>query len=956
MKRKTYALLTTALTGVMMSGVALAQDAAPATAPSADTAQEVIVVGVRKSLQKSLSVKRRASAHIDVITAEDVSKFPDVNVAESLSRLPGITVDRSGGGEGEKIAINGIDSRLINVSLNGNPLATADAGANDHDNGRSFNFANLAPELIGNVEVYKTTEARLEEGGVGGSVIVNSRRPLSLPINTFTVTYSYNINERNKEKDPRYSVFYSTKDDSGRFGFLVSYDYNKSVLGSGSIVAGYQNVCNAANWGGPTGGDKACDNNGNFTNAAALPTVTNGPALNKNMLVPTYMALSSGLETRERKTYQMALQFKPSDDLEFNLTGTGIQSDFSSYSQTFETDLSVNWNETNPYYTRYQTAGGGHNVGDVIKAANGNNLYQTKMTSVTTNESGVTGGSGNFAVRMDEYYKRSHLDTSSYNLQGRWTPGLWTIEGNIGTTKATGGSNPEYYLSFYGTDSGTWSMSPDGASLNLSKPATDPTLFATRKKGDQAGFVKTAVTTDTIDYGKFDFKREVEWGPVNEILFGYRYQKHSNVNRPHFYNTVFDVTGTMADFETYQSDPGLVAGLGASGDLLTYVAMTQQAVIDYSVANKNPGNASGDYRDAGNFWDTRETTNAAYVQANFRSGKWHGDVGVRYAKTENEQTYRSTMDYYPWDEEMIKLDKSYDDILPSFNAAYDLSDNMMIRFSAGKVMSRPTFADMSGQVEYSLDRYSTVGTSGGTQVFGGTGGNPDLKPYRATNYSASYEWYFAPNSLFNVDLTYKDVESYIVKKYTFVDVTLPASALNYCLGTVGRVCNRTERMLIYAPFNGSNAKIPGISVGYQGDLWWGFGIQANATFLDQQYGAYTDAYNTGSGKLPMPYLSRWSYTISPYYEKGPIQARVSYTYRSKYNTSIGSDLTPPTYVDGWGQLDASASYNINDQLSLNMSAQNIIDDLQHPYTNGGLPLGWAKYGTRITFGVTYKMH
>jgi iron complex outermembrane receptor protein len=105
----------------------------------------------------------------------------------------------------------------------------------------------------------------------------------------------------------------------------------------------------------------------------------------------------------------------------------------------------------------------------------------------------------------------------------------------------------------------------------------------------------------------------------------------------------------------------------------------------------------------------------------------------------------------------------------------------------------------------------------------------------------------------------------------------------------------------------------------------------------------------------MPYLSRWSYTVSPYYEKGPIQARNSYTYRSKYNVALGSDTVPPSYVDGWGQLDASASYNLNDNLSFNVAAQNIIDDLQHPYTNGGLPLGWAKYGTRITFGVTYKM-
>lgn len=939
MKIKSYALITTALTGVMMSGGAFAQTAAPA-APSAtaDDAQEVVVVGVRKSLQKSLTVKRRASAHIDVITAEDVGKYPDVNVAESLSRLPGVTIDRTGGGEGNRVAINGIDSRLVQVQLNGNPIATATGGANSHDTGRSFDFTNLAPELIGNVEVYKSQEARLDEGGVGGTIILNTLKPLSLPINTLRLNYSYNINQRNEEKDPRYSIIYSTKDDSGRFGVMLNYSYNKSVLGSGSISTSYQPVCGAAHWGGCTGSA--------FNSPSSLPTVSSGPALNSSMLVPQYMALSATTQQHERKSLFAAIQAKPSDDLEFNLYGINVADDDSSYNQWFETDLSVDWNETNPYYTRDAN-------GNVLHDANGNNLYQVKMNSVTTNESGVTGGSGNYAVRMDEYYKHQVINTTGLYLDGKWTPGAWTIQGSIGETKAQGGSDPEYYLSFYGFDSGTWAMTPDGASLNLDKAATDPTLFATRKKGDQAGFVKTARSLDQFDYVKFDAKREVEWGPVYEILAGVKHQKHRDVNKPHFFNTTFSATGTMADFDTFLSDPKLVSGLGTEGDLQSFVAMTQEAVAQYSIANKSDGNVkNGDYRDAGNMWDTTETVSDAYVQANFRAGKWHGDVGVRFAKTENKQVYRSTMDYYPYEEEMIPLEKGYDDVLPSFNANYDLSDNMMLRFSAAKVMSRPTFADMSGQIEYSLDRYYTGAAN--ANFFEGHGGNPDLKPYRAINYNASYEWYFAPDSLFNVDVFYRDVQSYIVQRYNFVDVTLPQNALSYCTGTVGRACNRTENMLVKSPYNGSSAKIPGFAIGYQGNIAYGFGIQANVTFLDQQYKGYTDQYNTNGGKLAMPYLSKWSYTISPYYEKGPIQARVSYTYRTKYNVSLGNDLIPPSYVDGWGQLDASASYAVNDRISVNVAAQNILDNLQHPYTTGGLPLGWSKYGTRLIFGISFK--
>ena len=161
-------------------------------------------------------------------------------------------------------------------------------------------------------------------------------------------------------------------------------------------------------------------------------------------------------------------------------------------------------------------------------------------------------------------------------------------------------------------------------------------------------------------------------------------------------------------------------------------------------------------------------------------------------------------------------------------------------------------------------------------------------------------------------------------------------------------------MLINTPFNGSNAQVRGASVGFIGNLIWGFGIQANATVLDQKYGSYTDQFNK-AGKLPLPYLSTFSYTISPYYERGPIQARVSYTWRSKYLNTVGTETDAPTYVNAWGQLDAQAAYNVTDRLAVTIAAQNILDATERPTTNGDLPLAWNRYGTRITAGVTFRM-
>jgi len=93
---------------------------------------EFVVVGYRASLEKSLVLKRESGSIIDVITAEDVGKFPDTNVAESLSHITGISVDHQFG-EGEKVSILGTDPALNRVLVNGQTIASGDWGGNPTD-------------------------------------------------------------------------------------------------------------------------------------------------------------------------------------------------------------------------------------------------------------------------------------------------------------------------------------------------------------------------------------------------------------------------------------------------------------------------------------------------------------------------------------------------------------------------------------------------------------------------------------------------------------------------------------------------------------------------------------------------------------------------------------------------------------------------------------------------------
>lgn len=138
--------------------------------------QEIVVSGYRQSIDASLDAKREADATVDIITAQDVGKFPDKNVADALQRVPGVIISRDGG-EGDKVSIRGLSSDLTLTELNGNYIASID-GSDSYEPSRSFNYTLLPSNMISRVEVFKTAEAHIDEGGVGGTVILHTRRPL----------------------------------------------------------------------------------------------------------------------------------------------------------------------------------------------------------------------------------------------------------------------------------------------------------------------------------------------------------------------------------------------------------------------------------------------------------------------------------------------------------------------------------------------------------------------------------------------------------------------------------------------------------------------------------------------------------------------------------------------------------------------------------------------------------
>src|SRR5688572_11550827 len=202
----------------------------PALAQDAPVEEEIVVTGFRASVAESIESKREADAVVDVLTAEDVGKFPDHNVAEALQRLPGVQINREFG-EGERVSVRGLAPTLTRTLLNGHSLATADWFILEQLAAtRSFNYLMLPSEVIGQTYVYKSPTADIEEGGVGGTVDVRTRNPLDMAPMTYAASIRGASNELRGETNPQLSGLFSWRNDAGTLGVMVAGVYQENEI------------------------------------------------------------------------------------------------------------------------------------------------------------------------------------------------------------------------------------------------------------------------------------------------------------------------------------------------------------------------------------------------------------------------------------------------------------------------------------------------------------------------------------------------------------------------------------------------------------------------------------------------------------------------------------------------------------------------------------------------------
>src|SRR5688500_2531986 len=213
--------LFTILGGSVLINPAFAQE------PAADEVPEVIVTGLRSSIESAQAIKLNADTFVDSITATDIGAFPDKSVAEALQRVPGITTSRLQSSDDSNhfsaepatVLIRGLT--FVRTEINGRDTFSADGY-------RGLNFNDISPELMQGIDTYKNQTAEMIEGGIAGVVNLRTRLPFDGKGQDIALTGRANYGDRSDEPTYEASGLYSNiwETDVGRFGAMVNGAYS----------------------------------------------------------------------------------------------------------------------------------------------------------------------------------------------------------------------------------------------------------------------------------------------------------------------------------------------------------------------------------------------------------------------------------------------------------------------------------------------------------------------------------------------------------------------------------------------------------------------------------------------------------------------------------------------------------------------------------------------------------
>lgn len=882
---------------------------APAQAQSDD---DIVVTGIRASLASAVNVKRNANAIVDSISAQDIGEFPDSNLAESLQRITGVQITRSRG-EGSQASIRGLSPDFNQVNFNGRTVPSASSG------NRSFDFTILSSDLINGIDVYKSPTADLTEGGLAGSINVRSLRGQDVR-ETRLVVDAEGIYEQNAGKfGPHVSGLFATRLFNDRVGLVIGGDYSKRQL----RVYRYEAF----------GLEPATENK---RSPAPLQDYNRDGDNNDTFLINHAANYNVDYGDRTRKTGMGSLSFDVTPT--FTVWGEGLYSEFRN-----NTKLAINsFRFTN------------------------NSVNNSVRNSVIDSNGIVT------LLDMDNVDNRNNSrgtdqrdQLQSYALGGDIKTDVAKIhfEGSYGKSisKVTALS-----LEVLGRASAAEDLRTDpGGPANLTIMRGYDPMNANNFNALGVNGQYNSPTRDTVWEAKVDGTWTVDRGPLKSLSGGLYYQNRTRA----FTQVVLSVNAQQlaplvgqpysaaieggsfnaAPFMTAFSFPDLLRNYSGPSKFPTQFLDSDLGKFFAKVPLNTLLSQFGTQTDLASTYSVNEKSMAAYARADFASAddRLKGNVGVRFVNTVSASSgYSADLNTVSIDlagsrtivgrTAPVTIKNDYHYFLPSLNAVYSVSDNLLLRFAAARVLSRPTLANLAPAISINAN-VKTVNA-----------GNPLLKPYTSDQFDLSLEYYLKGGGLVSLAGFYKDVKNFVVSGTSTQTINLTT--------VQGNVTTPTQ-FTTFLPVNGGDSKVKGFEASYQQPFTFlpapfdGFGTILNYTYVS----ADDLPYVAGGPKLPLPGVSKNNYNIVLYYEKGPFSIRGAYNYRDRFVVDQFSYFGDGQFTSPFKQLDLTTSLKLTKNVQIHAEAINLLGESVVNLDKYGINRGYEDYGRRFTAGVRIQM-
>ncbi|NNC38908.1 MAG: TonB-dependent receptor [Hyphomonadaceae bacterium] len=970
-KTSASVIALTALTGLINT----------ANAQTAQPPEEIIVTGIRQSLASAIAEKRSADNLIEVIKAEDIGKLPDQNLAEVLENITGIQITRTAG-VGSGVQIRGTDSNRTEI----NGVSTVGSGF-----GRTgISFEDIPASLISSVEVTKVPEAKTIEGSVGGTINLETLRPLDLDERVMAFRAQVEQSDLADTVTPRVSGTIGkkwTNPKGQEMGVVLSGSYAKQDVAFFNPRADRDNV-----------------------------TVANDPAFASSTDFD-YLRIQFFQQNYDNFEYETinlngTFEYSPNDNTRFYVDG--IYNDQERAQESYVLDLSGVSNGgvvSGTDYTGFETINFGEidgpdgpiDLGSVEAALSGTlfpttsggldpNFRVSTSTGARVTKSSVVSAGLDFAKnRLSGTIEASTSNSATESPQFR--PRLEFINPNT-TQPIPGGSG--------NADNGVpvvFDLSNDTLQFGFaqgvtSSPSTEDLLNPANYQLGRLTFTNS-MADNRESAARLDFNYDMEdaLSFITSIDAGYRYnettsERNSSLSSVNYGN---DRNRPSAD----QFANVIIAGpdnFDAADDrdlfIRDYLAVdpelafeNPQAIVDAFnqaiIANNADPNLIGRQlplvqtpsETTSAFFNISEKTHALYAQANFDGSASgmpvRGNLGLRWIDTTINSVGNTVTQ---GNVTQTETSASYDFFLPRFNVVANATDDILLRGGIARDIRRPGFTNLSTSINF--------GTGSNTVV---PLGNPGLVPESVWSYDLSAEYYFSPSSLISVGLFHKSRTNLFTDLQEDppgnpdpatgvlnIDVTPPCEQ--------GGIFNPIADRNINSPIPGVGICVPfrtqvngegtftqtGIELAAQFDLssfedrlGWasGFGFIGNYTYQNPGGSAQDFASNfrrIGGNRnifgrlgianplqqIVQPNLSKNTYNATVFYEKYDLSARARYTWRSSYSLPASVEsfkAGAPLINAARGQLNANVTYDINDNISVGVEGVNILQNDQQQY-------------------------